>query len=457
MRHGLWLLVLLLLAFLLGAALGVALTRRFETTGRILTPGEGDELRADVASLREELAESRAEVARLRAAPAGEPVRADPVPVAGAAPGEPAPPPQGTDPGIRVTARDDHGAPVQGARVHLSRYEGGGKSPLREGATDATGTVVFAGLPEGIVSVEITKGSETVAAMSRHTLLTLLREGGIQDVEFRFPSGIPVTGVVTHARGGAVADLFVRSHARDAFGLVFLLARTDAAGRYRIDLPPGEHQMLVQGRGIECVRQWRVEVPEGASEVRKDFVVGVLSLRVRVRHRETGAPIRAAECLLEGPWKGNEAEFKHMLSTDENGEISKEDRPAGRYSLTVRKPGFGMVLAEVEITDDGPPAEVEVTLAPLVDVTLEVVGPDGRPCAGPVVVGWSARGPQGLVGTGGGEYFCDEDGRTRMERAAGPGEWHLSVLARGVGRGSLEVTVSSSPEENRFRVQLAKE
>jgi RNA polymerase sigma-70 factor (ECF subfamily) len=441
-------------AALLGGALGAGVVHHLESQERVPDQRPANQSLTEIVSLKADLAMAHAEIERLRSlSPAGP---LTPIPSADSTPETPLPPAEGTSPGVRVRATDDRGAPVVGAKVVVNSFSGGNKQQVGEGRTDAAGLAVLAGLPEGTVSVEIWKGlkgsedSRNGEGTLRYTNLTLWKVEGIKDVRLMFPAGIPVTGVVTHARTGPLADAVVWGNTRDQYGLIAVRAVTNADGQYRLELPPGEIRLRVQGKGLECLREWRVEVPQDAPEVRRDFLVGVPSLRVSVRHRETGEPIRAAGVLLEGPIQGSDVGYRHMFATDDNGECSREDRPPGKYRITVKKPGTGPAFAEVEVPDAGPPAEVEITLAPLVDVTVEVISPDGRPQAGPVNISWSA----GSVESGT-ELLCDDNGVALLVQQMGPGEWRLGAFVKGVGRGSVNATITSG--ENRFRIQLSKE
>jgi RNA polymerase sigma factor (sigma-70 family) len=141
----------------------------------------------------------------------------------------------------RVTSRAGHVA-VTDLTVRLNGGIGGGRVD-RSATPDAGGRFEFKGLPAGAYGVFVSFPVGTAAAAAGASVNPKASETAVADLEV--VAGVEVTGVVKVKGGDPVADATVVAIGTfNPDGHSFRHVPTDAEGRFRMRLPPGEATVM---------------------------------------------------------------------------------------------------------------------------------------------------------------------------------------------------------------------
>jgi hypothetical protein len=305
--------------------------------------------------------------------------------------------------------------PVSGALVSavVQRPEADAQSASpRTATTAADGTYVLEGLPAGHAIVQVVQldfaaaGAAGSSAMAAATL----EEGATTRVDLVIPAGA-IEGVVADAvTGEPLAGIAVYAGAgRDSTLNAFELAqrrtamnRTAADGRFELTgLRAGSYRVVAGAADLFSGASPThavtvldgIVVPEGG---RAD--AGTIRMPPAARIHGTvrgagGAPLSGASIFLRAGADGDYLEEWTGVSSNDAGEFEYIGVPEGRWDVLARAAGHAGGVARGVVARPGSAAQVslelvggtevfaqigEVDLARLLDLRVEVIGPEGR-------------------------------------------------------------------------------
>jgi hypothetical protein len=186
-----------------------------------------------------------------------------------------------------------------------------------------------------------------------------------------------------------------------------LAPRTDAQGRFSVEVRPGQARLLVEAEGFALGESPTLKLESGAvREVEVDLTPrGTLVVRVR---DELGAPIVGASVTPLGARSWEQA-APHK--TDAQGEAALE-LPEGEAQVLVTAPKRRSARSPVAELQEGQESRVEVVLGALSGLVGVVLGPEGEGMWGAQVLVWpkaSPDAPKQKAQTGeGGRFAFDE-------------------------------------------------
>jgi protocatechuate 3,4-dioxygenase beta subunit len=380
-----------------------------------------DQARTENEGLQAALAEKEKAASTPEVRPAAAPAPADP-PATGA---------------LRVEVLDAEDQPVPGARIYLHLRTPSRREEKRI-ETDAQGVALFHALTPGpwtvttYVSGQSCEGSPRIRAGETTKLVVKLTRGSAA-----------IEGTVRNRNGEPVVETYVNASVILEGTSQRFSTRTDEEGRYRLEnLPAGKclvsAVVKVDGR-VKSLMEW-IQLAEGVT-VRKDFGEGVESLFGTVREAGTGRTIAGVSVRAQSP-------MSRTVTTDDAGQWRLLDLMPGDYTLCVSKKGYGIEFLRIEVGDAS--RRLDIELRPAAKLALLVTGPDGTPYSGRLYLGFrpTVEGGGTRVGTG---VTTDQDGRATYDQAV-PGDYEITVSAKGVGKAEVETKLESG--ENTLRVQL---
>ena len=220
--------------------------------------------------------------------------------------------------GARLSGRVE----PQGAGVRVRWRSGDWSGPSAETATDAQGRFSFDGLPGGWVAVDAEgpEGAATVRARAGEEVVLRLAHGPVI-VRLSDDSGAQVTDGVLLARSadtGAVRR--------------FIVLAPD--GVYRMELPVGVWDLVLEAPGRGRSATARVEVTAAGADVRLSLEIGVTVSGV-VRDQATSLPINGARITVSGGWEPNQ--YRLTMSSDARGEFQVSGAPRSGVLLVERE------------------------------------------------------------------------------------------------------------------------
>jgi beta-lactamase regulating signal transducer with metallopeptidase domain len=115
--------------------------------------------------------------------------------------------------------------------------------------TDREGRFQIGGLPAGTYTLLMDDAPEDTNWTARHAPTVTLASGAVSDLQIELIEGVVVEGTVVAADTGkplATAAVGAHSPARPKTGHASHRVRSDAQGRYRLRLPPGQAELFVQ-------------------------------------------------------------------------------------------------------------------------------------------------------------------------------------------------------------------
>lgn len=230
-----------------------------------------------------------------------------------------------------------------GAGVRVRWRSGDWSGPSAESATDAQGRFTFDGLPDGWVAVDAEgpEGAATVRAKAGDEVVLRLAHGPVI-VRLSDDSGAIVTDGVLLARSadtGAVRR--------------FIVLAPD--GVYRLELPVGTWDLVLEAPGRGRSATARVEVTAAGADVRLSLEIGVTVSGV-VRDQATALPISGARVTVSGGWEPNQ--YRLTIDSDARGEFQVSGAPRSGV-LLVEREGYHPTFRRVA---DG--ARQEIVLVP---------------------------------------------------------------------------------------------
>jgi hypothetical protein len=182
-----------------------------------------------------------------------------------------------------------------------------------------------------------------------------------------------------------------------------------------------------------------LQVPRTGA-LRRDVVVGVVSLHGTVRDSASGLPIRGVSVRLQC---GSSAQ----TTTDHDGVFSFEDLYPANLEVVFARNGYGIRVKPVSVRD-GEATEFNINLDPAAALIFTVRDPRGLPYTGQLFLGIRAEGKGTNIGMG---IPVDAEGHSEF-RMIVPGEYELTFTVAGVGKSTVRTRVS--PGDNSLEVRL---
>lgn len=355
---------------------------------------------------------------------------------------------------LRLRLVDAAGAPVGGRMIVLMTRDEQGEGGTA--VTDDDGRCELTPLSAGTYTVQ---GMTTAGGGQGMVRLgeVVVAEGAQIDLELRAEGAARVRGqVLRGARPLANAPVFVTPASGDWLA-GYAWASTDGAGRFEVELGPGQHRVSTagaEGRSVDLRPGASIDV---TLEVRAGTVAG------RVLGRD-GKPIDGVRVLLRRvDGDVDEDELADMQAswtddpTDALGRYQLDRVRPGRYRLAASAPGVGAVVGdELTIGADDARLGLDLVLSPGARLEVTLTRQDGTPAVGAQVTLHHAglRLPDGLL-SGGGARTADGQGRVVVEDAL-PGDYvvlgssGVSGLAlvegvRGAAGGTTSVPLGLRP------------
>jgi protocatechuate 3,4-dioxygenase beta subunit len=236
-------------------------------------------------------------------------------------------------------------------------------------AVDPSGNYRLEGAPTGTVQVSATVRSPSFDYRSSPAESVEVTAGSAQQVNLEFRGDTVLQGRVTRngAAAGGVGVFFQPAGGSRASASV----TADEQGMYRVSgLESGEYRVMVNDmqRGGAYSTTYTVR---GSATFDIDYKAG--SVRGRVIDAATNEPIADATIQLRGT-SGDSRMVRGGVS-DPSGGFTIELVPAGTYSVTVSRTGFGNEASDLTVGDAGRDG-VELKLTRQDGTTVRVI--DGR-------------------------------------------------------------------------------
>jgi len=365
-------------------------------------------------------------------------------------------------PEFRITGLvlDGQRRPIERAEVRVESIEGDatyprgyvylGDRPQFRAVTDAQGRYTIGHLPKG-ASPQLTakaKGYADFATPFGPQQAAGPVAGSGEDYVIALQRTVPIEGTVTHD-GQPVPDVEIQATGEHPFrgdGT----AKTDGKGHYRLEgVGPGLYTVSVRGQpDLVAIAREHVFLPPNGSVSGVDlaltpggFVEG------RVVDADTGEGIAKAQVLVRGPAHPSYAGSPDVGTTDEQGNYrvrvaagTNEVQYAGGaddYAQT-----YVSVPVTVKEGETAPAPDIALKSSP--PVTVQVLGPDGRPVPGiPLQLLTGGRLVQELT---------DEQGKGVVVGAES--RFGTAVLARDAKRDLVGCGTSQPRQTDPMIVQL---
>jgi large repetitive protein len=255
---------------------------------------------------------------------------------------------------------------LQNAMVMVSSPNGNATAPV-----DSTGAYRIEGAPTGTVRVNARAGQMMTSSRTAPPKSVQVEPGSTITVDIDFSNDTKITGRVTRA-GEPVAGASVNFSGAGRNGRT----STDSNGRYEMTgLDNGRYNVTVMdpNRGPYSA----IYTVSGSGTFDIDMRGTVL--RGRVVDAATGEPINEATVTIRKKDPSMAGPPVSITGTDAGGNFSFDMIPAGNYSASAEKSGYGAATSEVPVTDSGADA-IELKMTSSVGVTLLVVDArDNRP------------------------------------------------------------------------------
>ena len=214
-------------------------------------------------------------------------------------------------------------------------------------------------------SCEITRGSTSVQ----------LRLG---------PSGAPTRGTVRDAAGGTVASAELRvMHVNAGLDHAVALAQSDAEGRYRLRLPPGNYLARVSASGY-ALTQGVLQVGRDGAE--QDFTLHPAAAIAGQVVRQGGALAGDATLTLRPARLDTiQAQWPRVFQAQRDGTFSARDVPPGSYLLVAETDSESATLGPFQLEAGEERSGLALTLAAGQGLRVELVDDGGVPVEGATI------------------------------------------------------------------------
>lgn len=335
---------------------------------------------------------------------------------------------------VRGSVRSSAGAPLPGVLVS-GQWKDLGVFSRSETTTDPEGRFVLDGVPLGEVAFQASSGDSWV----NHRAVVTTNPLDLELVIALPDANERIAGTVVTEDGTPCASWRIRSVPRE--GRTFQTS-TDAQGAFRfLECPEPTTTLQVGGpdEGLFLPLLIREGVARGSGAVRivvprAKTVFGKLALRVL---GPGGEPL--ARALVRVVPVGGERDLDRHTTSDGKVEYSK--LPPGRYRVSVRAPGFGVVSLGVRELVDASGLDLgTIVLAPAVTLRARLEGP-----------GLQALHPYAALYTREGEYIAPQSPRsTKGElvfEEVPPGEYVAQLGGAHVAVRTIPVVVGVGAEQ----------
>lgn len=355
--------------------------------------------------------------------------------------------------------------PVPGATVTAITAQSGPTAPVATATTDSDGRFTISATGRAGGSVEVTARKEGLGAATTSVQLQAAAQGpagpprgGGSEVLLRLGKSPGIAGTVVDAESGPAANaMVVFSNTAGERGLGESSARTDAEGRFTLDVPPGTNRdgtytlaaySATKGLGTLTYTPNRTPSPTirllGAGVI-LGTIKGpdgapaegaVLSFWIDQSRRQE-LPTATAEFQ---PWQYQQALYDPRLATigaatDTEGRFRIEGVPMGGYVGWITWRGTSLSTSTPISVRPGGTATLDVTLKNGGVIEGRVIDGDSKPIAGASISGWDPQNNQ----PGENRYAqarSDADGRFVLRGVLGE-NWSVQASATGFLDASL--------------------
>lgn len=257
-------------------------------------------------------------------------------------------------------------AELQNAMVTVSSPNGNASAPV-----DATGAFRIEGAPLGTVRVNARAGQMMTSSRTAPPKSVQVEPGSTITVDFDFSNDTKITGRVTR-NGEPIAGASVNFGGAGRGGRT----STDSNGRYEMTgLDDGKYSVTVMDPTRGPYSTLYTVSGSGTFDIDMRGTV----LRGRVIDASTGQPINEATVTIRKKDPSMAGPPVSVSGTDAGGNFSFDMIPAGTYSASAEKSGYGASTSEVPVSDSGADP-IELKLTSSVGITLLVVDArDNRP------------------------------------------------------------------------------
>lgn len=258
---------------------------------------------------------------------------------------------------------------LQRATVVAQSPNGGASAPV-----DASGSFRIEGAPLGTVRVSANTGGGIAGGRSSPVQsIQIDAPGSHVQVNIAFKSDTVVSGHVTR-NGQPVQGAMVSFNPRNATAQTRASTSTDSNGQYQVSgLDDADYSVNVVD--IQRSAPYSTTYTVHGSGT---FDVDMKSAQLRGRVIDSDGNA-LADALVELREKMDSGGFRmsRAVQTDATGSFMVDNVPAGNYSVSAEKQGYGTRAVDTVVNDSG--GNVDITLAKNAGVTLRVVDArDGR-------------------------------------------------------------------------------
>jgi protocatechuate 3,4-dioxygenase beta subunit len=255
-------------------------------------------------------------------------------------------------------------------------------------AVDSSGNYRMDGAPSGSVRVNGSVSTRDFGSRKTSAVTTVqLEPGGLQQVDIEFRSDIAIRGRVTRD-GRALTGGTVSFFPRGAGAQTVASVPADEQGMYvATGLQDGDYTVSVVDNQRLTPYQTTYQVHGSATF---DIDYRTTTLRGRVFDAETGDPVENVVVVVR-PSTSQGGFNSRNGTTDSAGNFVIDFLPAGSYTATTEKDGYGTEARSLSVSESSAP-DLEFRLTRSDGIVLTVVDArDGRPVT-PMIVATNAAG-----------------------------------------------------------------
>jgi hypothetical protein len=208
---------------------------------------------------------------------------------------------------------------------------------------------------------------------------------GSTSIELRLEqSGVQAHGTVRDAAGGTVAAAEVRvMHVNAGLDRAVAFAQSDAGGRYRLRLPPGNYLARVGASGY-ALTQAVLQVGRAGGE--QDFTLSPAAAIAGRVVREGSAPALGTTLTLRPARLDTiQAQWPRVFPAQRDGTFNARDLSPGSYLLYAETASESATFGPFQLNAGEERSGLELTLSPGLRLRVEVVADGGRPVAGATI------------------------------------------------------------------------
>ena len=240
---------------------------------------------------------------------------------------------------------------------------------------DASGAFRIEGAPVGTVRVSANTGGGIAGGKSSSVQSVQVDAGSQIQVDIAFKSDTVISGRVTR-NGQPVQGAMVAFNPKDATAQTRASTSTDSNGSYQVSgLDDANYNVTVVDiqRSAPYSSTYQVQ---GSGTFNVDMKAAALQGRV-IDSDGNGVPDAIVDLRQTSDSSGGGVRMSRSVQTDASGTFLVDNVPAGSYSVSAEKQGYGTHAVDTTVDDSG--GNVQITIAKNVGVALRVVDArDGR-------------------------------------------------------------------------------